>query len=98
MEENKTKKCSLCEQELSLERFYTYTKSGNPWAYCRTCHYEKYTKKTKYAWDAKNPERKKELDRKHSRAWVEKNRERYNENMRNWYKKRNEQKNGNKNM
>lgn len=93
MTKEETKVCSLCKEEKGIEKFYTY-KSGNPWAYCKSCHYEKFTKKTKYAWDEQNPERRKELGRKHAKAWLEKNREKYNEYQRNWYKKKKQQQDG----
>ena len=97
MTKEETKVCSLCKEEKGVEKFYTY-KSGNPWAYCRTCHYEKFTKKTKYAWDEKNPERRKEIQKTAQKRWVENNRGRWNEIQRKSYRKRKQRENGNKNM
>ena len=97
MEENKTKVCSLCKEEHTLDRYYKY-KTGKLWAYCKTCHYEKFTKKIKYKWDEENPERRKEIQKKAQKRWIENNRDRWNEIQRKSWRKRKDKENGNKDM
>ena len=95
--EKETKECSLCKQELTLDRFYKY-KTERPWAYCKTCHYEKFTKARKYRWDEENPERRKEIQKKASKKWVENNRDKWNEIQRRYQKKRRDRQDGNQGM
>ena len=85
MEEGK-KICSLCEQQLTYDKFYTYKKYGTLWAYCKKCHYEKYTKRLKKTWDKQNPERLKEINKKASLKWVAKNKQKINAYNRERYK------------
>lgn len=85
-----TKRCTLCEQELPVERFYTYKKTGFPWAYCKTCHYERYTKETKKQWDKENPDRAREINSKAAKNWQRKNKDRVKANHQKWYRKNRE--------
>lgn len=87
---NKTKTCTLCEQELPVERFYTYKKTGLPWAYCRTCHYERYTKERKKKWDQDNPDRARDINSRAAKNWQRKNKDRVKANQQKWYKKNRE--------
>ena len=95
--EEERKICSLCKQEKAFTEYYKY-KTGKPWAYCRSCHYEKFTKARKYAWDQENPERRKEIQSKAQKKWIKKNRERWNELQRESYKRRKAKQDGNKDM
>ena len=78
-QEQQIKVCSKCAKTKDVSEFYTYKKTGNPWAYCKSCHYTLYTKETKYNWDKKNPERVKELHKKCMKNWITKNPERWKE-------------------
>jgi len=98
MEKNKTKGCSLCKKELTLDRFYTYTATGKPWAYCKSCHYEKFTKPLKEKWDEKNPDRRKQIANKAQKKWIKNNPEKWAAIQRRSYLKKKQQQNGNQNM
>lgn len=98
MEKQETKQCSLCKQDLTLDTFYTYPKTGRPWAYCKKCHYQKFTKPLKLKWDEKNPERKKEINKKAGKKWVKNNPDKWAAVQRRHYLKKKQQQNGNTNM
>ena len=55
----KTKACSICKEEKSIDEFYSYAlKNGSMWhqTYCKKCNSRKTDE-----WNAKNPERRKEI-------------------------------------